>query len=73
MASHLNKSACKKTLLDLAQTRHHKLERVSSDVYEHLDDMIVNEMKKIIATHPSVGCTIKMGIKKRKAPDVCEL
>jgi hypothetical protein len=64
MALLINRSACKKALLEIAATRARKFTRVGSDVFEHLDFMLRREMAKIIATHPSLGVTISMGTKK---------
>ena len=71
MASLINKVACRKALLKYAEGRAHKFTRVGADVFEHLEVELVNIMKHIVATHPSMGKTIMMGSKKRVklAPD----
>lgn len=65
MASLINRSACKKAILSLAKTRAYKFTRVGSDVYEHLDIVVLNAMKAIVASHPSIGKTIMMESRKR--------
>lgn len=65
MLNYINKSACKKAILNLAQKRAHKFTRVGTDVFEHLDIVLLNAMKSIVESHPSMGKTIMMGSKKR--------
>ena len=66
MTSLINKSACKNAVLEIAEgTRGGKFTRVGSDVYEHLNDMVLNTIRKIVHQHPSVGKTIMMGSRKR--------
>jgi len=65
MASHINKVSCRKTLLKLAEGRAHKFTRVGADVLEHLEIEVLNIMKNIVSTHPSMGRTLMMGSKKR--------
>jgi hypothetical protein len=56
----VTRSKVKAYLLDRAKaTRHHAFERVSAEVYTHLEGMVVKEMDRIIASHPSKGKTIK--------------
>lgn len=73
MALLINKAACKKALLEIAQTRAHKFTRVGSDVFDHLNEMILNHMKSIVQSHPSKGKTIMMGSKTRKKESSDEL
>jgi len=65
MSIHINKAACRKTILSLAENRAHKFTRVGGDVFEHLDYVLMNTMRSIVDSHPSMGKTIMMGTKKR--------
>lgn len=57
--SYLNKTKIKQYILDRAQkTRAHKFERVSSEVYDHLDGIIRSEVDRLIRLQPSMGKTI---------------
>jgi hypothetical protein len=73
MSSLINKAACKKVVLEFAQTRAHKFTRVGSDVYDHLNDLVLNSIKGIIRSHPSIGKTIMMGSKSRKKENADDL
>lgn len=69
MAQYINKSACKKALLNLAQQRAHKFTRVGSDVFDHLDIVLINAMRALVHSHPSIGKTISLGTRKRTSDD----
>lgn len=69
MASLINKVACRKAVLKYAEGRAHKFTRVGADVLEHLELELINIMKSIVSTHPSMGKTIMMGSKKRSKPE----
>jgi len=72
MATYINKSACKKAILSMAENRAHKFTRVGADVFEHLDSIIVNAMRGLVHSHPSIGKTIMMGSRKRKNEEESE-
>jgi hypothetical protein len=72
MALYINKSSCKKALLEFAKQRAHKFTRVGSDVFDHLDGIMINAMKDVVSSHPSMGVTICMGTRKRKNKDELE-
>jgi hypothetical protein len=63
----INKAACKKAVLEIAERERtaKKFTRVSADVFEHLNSKILEEIRTLVRSHPSVGCTIMMGSKKR--------
>ena len=66
MPNLINRSACKKTVLEIAdKNRSKKFTRVSADVFEHLEYVIKKEIINIVQKHPSVGKTIMMGSKTR--------
>jgi hypothetical protein len=65
MALLINKAACKKAILNVAEARHQKFTRVGSDVFEHLNSLLMNHITSIVTKHPSIGCTISMGTRKR--------
>lgn len=64
--SFINKSACRKFLLDKAMERWPtgKMTRVSADIFEFLEASIRTNMLHLISNHPSVGKTITTGRKK---------
>ena len=72
MPTYINKVACRKAILNLAEKRAHKFKRVGADVYDHLDIVLLNTMKSIVESHPSTGKTIMMGSKKRKSSESIE-
>lgn len=66
MPSLINRSACKKFVLEVADnTRAKKFTRVSGDVFDHLESVMQKAIRDLIRTHPSVGTTVKMGINSR--------
>ena len=69
ISSLVNKAACKKAVLEVASMRAHKFTRVGSDVYDHLNDLVLNSIRDIVHKHPSIGKTIMMGSKSRKKDD----
>jgi hypothetical protein len=71
MSSLINRSACKKAVLDAARYRN-KFTRVGQDVFVHLNFVLINEIRKIVETHPSIGKTIMMGSKSRTKREVEE-
>jgi len=54
----INKATTKKKLLALAEGRAHKFERVSTEVYTHLDGVVLQEMMNIVNRSPSKGKTL---------------
>ena len=70
----INKLACKKAVLSVAaSTRGSRFNRVGSDVYDHLEATLMNTIKGLVHSHPSVGKTIMMGSKKRTKQDRADL
>ena len=67
----INRSACKKAVLDAAMSRK-KFTRVGQDVFVHLNSVVLNEIRKVVETHPSIGKTIMMGSKSRTKREVEE-
>lgn len=66
MAILINRSACKKTVLDVCErNRYGKFTRVSADVYDHLEYVVRKEIIRLVQAHPSIGKTIMMGSKSR--------
>jgi len=55
---HINKSNCKKYLLDPANQRAYKMTRVSGKVFENLDNQLVQWMHNLLTSQPSKGKTI---------------
>ena len=67
MASLINRSACKKFVLSVAEdTRTKKFTRVSADVFDHLEYVIQKAIRDLVRTHPTVGTTIMMSAKTRE-------
>ena len=67
MASLINRSACKKFVLSVAEdTRTKKFTRVSADVFDHLEYVIQKAIRDLVRTHPTVGKTIMMSAKTRE-------
>lgn len=63
----INKSECKKHLLRYSETlRNGKFQRVGSDVYEYLEEILIREMKYFVRSHPSIGKTLLTGSKKSR-------
>ena len=61
MPQYIVRSNVRKYMLDRADaTRSKKFERVSVNVYEHLDAVVRREMDRIVHSHPSVGKTLKV-------------
>jgi len=60
----INRSACKRAVLDVVKHRK-QFTRVGADVYVHLHNHLLKEIKRIGDSHPSIGKTIMMGSKKR--------
>lgn len=67
----VNKAACKRVILDAVKHRK-RFNRVQYDVYIHLHNLVLREIKRIGDTHPSLGKTIMMGSKKRVKKEVLE-
>jgi hypothetical protein len=74
MPSLINRSACKKFVLEIADsTRAKKFTRVSGDVFDHLESVMQKTIKDLVRSHPSVGTTVKMGVNTRsKSLNDCE-
>lgn len=66
MASLINRSACKKFVLDVAEnTRTKKFTRVSADVFEHLEYVMQKAIRDLVRSQPTLGKTIMMSSKTR--------
>ena len=66
MASLINRSACKKFVLDVAEnTRTKKFTRVSADVFEHLEYVMQKAIRDLVRSQPTLGKTIAMGTRIR--------
>ena len=62
---HINRAKCKKFMLRASeQARGGKFTRVSKDVFDHLDGIIMNYMNEFVRSHPSIGKTLMTGKKK---------
>lgn len=73
MASLINRSACKKFVLSVAEnTRAKKFTRVSADVFDHLEYVMQKAIRDLVRTHPTVGCTINMGTRSNRKPETSE-
>jgi len=71
MSSLINRAACKKAVLEIAQQRRAgKFTRVSADVFDHLEGVLRSSIASLVHSHPSVGKTIMMGSKKRSKPEI---
>jgi|688.fasta_scaffold299580_6 hypothetical protein len=67
MASLINRSACKKFVLSVAEdTRTKKFTRVSADVFDHLEYVMQKAIRDLVRTHPTIGKTIMMSSKTRE-------
>ena len=63
----INKIKCKRFLLDVSNKhRNGKFKRVGNDVFEHLNFELQRKMIDFVRSHPSLGVTLKTGVKKIK-------
>jgi len=57
--SFLNRAACKKFIMDIANQRYHKFSRLDPAVYDELEGLLRRQMRAIVARNPSLGKTIR--------------
>ena len=57
--SFINKAACKKFIMDIANQRYHKFNRLNPAVYDELEGVLRRHMRAIVARNPSLGKTIR--------------
>ena len=70
MASLINRSACKKFVLSVAEnTRAKKFTRVSADVFDHLEYVMQKGIRDLVRTQPTLGKTISMGTRIRNSDE----
>jgi len=66
MNSVINNKACRDYLLARANMKWpNKFTRVGKDVFEHLETQLMLAMDSFVFSHPTLGKTLSMGIKKK--------